>query len=141
MHFTFLGALLATCSLFRLSLPFECTNFFKKESQRPLSVSFDFKKRLLPLLKIGKLSAISSVAIVLVTIVTPHAGCLRILRSIAYSTGNRFIIINRLCSWTVGMPDFLQVLQTLKVRSRFHKRHFININVGVNHNFISLRIS
>jgi hypothetical protein len=33
MDSAFLGALLTACSLFRLQLPFECINFFEKETK------------------------------------------------------------------------------------------------------------
>jgi hypothetical protein len=38
----------------------------------------------------GDCSAISRFVVVLVTIVTPHAGSLRILRRLAYATGNSY---------------------------------------------------
>jgi hypothetical protein len=43
--------------------------------------------------KFGNCSVISRVVVVLVTIVTPHVGPLMILRRLAYTTGNRFLII------------------------------------------------
>jgi hypothetical protein len=92
----FLVTLLAACSLFRLQMPFECINFSKKEVQRILSGSrFGFKASLFLLFKFGNRSAMSHVVVVLVTIVTPQAGPLRILRRLAYNTGNRmrFLII------------------------------------------------
>jgi hypothetical protein len=53
----------------------------EKEGQRLLSVSgFGFKTILFLLFKFGNISAISSYAVVLVTIVTPHVGLLRIIR-------------------------------------------------------------
>jgi hypothetical protein len=82
--------LLTACSLFRLQLPFECINFFEKESQRLLSgSSFGFKASLFLLFKFGDCTAISHVVVVLVTIVTPHVGPLMIFRRLAYTTGNR----------------------------------------------------
>jgi hypothetical protein len=72
-------SLLTACSLFRLQLPFECINFFKKENeaQRLLSrYSFGFKVSLVLFLlfKFGNRSAISRVVVVLVTILTSHVG-------------------------------------------------------------------
>jgi hypothetical protein len=72
MDSAFLVSLLTACSLFRLQLPFECINFFKKENegQRLLSgSSFGFKASLFLLFKFGDFSAISRVVVVLVTIV------------------------------------------------------------------------
>jgi hypothetical protein len=77
-------------------LPFEYINFFEKEKegQRLLSgFSFGFKASLILLFKFGNCSAISRVVVVLVTIVSPHIGPLMILRRLAYTTGNRFLII------------------------------------------------
>jgi hypothetical protein len=88
--------LLTICSLLRLQLPFKFINFFKKEGQRLLSrSSFGLKASLLLFLlfKFGNCSAISRVVVVLVTILTPHVGPLVILRRLAYTTGNRFLII------------------------------------------------
>jgi hypothetical protein len=83
--------LLTACSLFRLELPFDYINFFKKEGQRLLSgSSFDFKVSLFLLFKFGNCSAISRVMVVLVTIVTPYVGLFVILRRLAYTTGNIF---------------------------------------------------
>jgi hypothetical protein len=98
MDSAFLVTLLTSCSLFRLQLPYECINFFKKEGQRLLSgFSFGFKASLVLFLlfKFGNCSAISRVVVVLVAIVTPHVGPLMILRRLAYTTGNRsnFLII------------------------------------------------
>jgi hypothetical protein len=71
--------LLTACSLFRLQLTFKGNNFFKKEGQRLLSgYSFDFKAIPFLLFKFGYCSAIIYVVVVLVTIVTPHIGPLRI---------------------------------------------------------------
>jgi hypothetical protein len=89
-------SLLTACSLFRLQLPFECINFFEKEGQRLLSgSSFGFKVSLVLFLlfKFGDCSAFSRVVVVLVTIVTPPVGPLMILRRLAYTTGNRLLII------------------------------------------------
>jgi hypothetical protein len=89
-------SLLTSCSLFRLHLPFECINFFEKEGQRLLSgSSFGFKVSLVLFLlfKFGDCSAFSRVVVVLVTIVTPPVGPLMILRRLAYTTGNRLLII------------------------------------------------
>jgi enterochelin esterase-like enzyme len=90
--------LLTTCILFRQLLPFECINFIEKEKedQRLLSgSSFGFKVSLVVFLlfEFGNCSAISRVVVVLVTIVTPHVGPLMILRRLAYTTGNKFLII------------------------------------------------
>jgi hypothetical protein len=94
----FLGVLLTACSLFRLQLTFKCINFFEKEKegQRLLSgFSFGFKASLVVfmLFDFSDCSAISCVVVVLVTIVTPNVGLLMILRRLAYTTGNRFLII------------------------------------------------
>jgi hypothetical protein len=98
MDSAFLDSLLTACSLFRHQLPFRYTNFFEKEGQRFLSgSSFGFKASLVVFLlfKFGNYFSISHVVVVLVTIVTPHVGCLMILRRLAYTTGNRhsFLII------------------------------------------------
>jgi hypothetical protein len=62
-------------------MPIEGINLFEKEDQRLLSGSiFGFKARLFLLFKFGNCSTISRVVIVLVTIVTPHVGSLKILR-------------------------------------------------------------
>jgi hypothetical protein len=90
MDSAFLDALLTACSLFKLPLPFECIDFFEKESQRLLSgFNFVFKASLFLLFKSGNYFAISRVVVILVTIVTPHVGPLMILRRLAYTTGNR----------------------------------------------------
>jgi hypothetical protein len=92
MDSAFLVSLLTACSLFRLQLPFECINFFKKKKkgQRLLSgSSFGFKASLFLLFKFGNCTAISRIVVVLVTIVTPHVGPLMILRRLAYTNGNR----------------------------------------------------
>jgi hypothetical protein len=96
MDSAFLDALLTACSLFRLQLPFKCINFLEKEGQRLLSgYSFGFKASLVVFLlfKFGIFSGISRVVVALVTIVTPHVGILMIHRRLAYTTGNRFLII------------------------------------------------
>jgi hypothetical protein len=96
MDSAFLGSLLVACSIFRLQLPFECLKFFEKEGKRLLSSSgssFGFKASLFLLFKFGSCSSISCVVVVLVTIVTPRVGCLKILRRLTYITGNRFLII------------------------------------------------
>jgi hypothetical protein len=96
MDSVFLVSPLAACSLFRLQLqiPFECINFFKKEQtgQRLLFGSrFEFKTSLFAflLLKFGNSSSISHFVVILMTIVTPHVGRLRILRRLAYNTAIR----------------------------------------------------
>jgi hypothetical protein len=92
-------------------LPFECINFFEKnkEFQRILcKSSFGFKASLFLLFKLGYFSAITCAVIILVTIVTPHVGPPRILRRLAYTTGN--------WTWTIVASDLLQVLQILEVR-------------------------
>jgi hypothetical protein len=94
--------LLTACGLFRLQLPFKCINFFKKEKevQRLLSrSSFGFKVSLaiFLLFKFGDCSTISRVVVVLVTIVTPNVGPLMMLRSLAYTTGNRFSLLIIYC--------------------------------------------
>jgi hypothetical protein len=98
MDSAFPDALLTACSLFRLQMPFECTNFFEKEGQILLSVSsFCFKASLVVFLlfEFGNCSAISRVVVVLVTIVTPHVESLMTFRRLPYTTGNRnsFLII------------------------------------------------
>jgi hypothetical protein len=98
MDSTFLDSLLTVCSLFRLQLQlsFEFINFFKKEDQRLLSGSiFGFISSLVVFLqfKFGDCSSISRAVVILATIVTPHVGPLMILRRLAYTTGNRFLII------------------------------------------------
>jgi hypothetical protein len=75
---------------------FESINFFENKGQRLLSgFSFGFKASLVIflLIKFGNCSSISHVVVVLVTIVTPHVGPLMIFRRLAYTTGNRFLII------------------------------------------------
>jgi hypothetical protein len=57
--------------------------------------AFGFKASLFLLFKFGNCSAISCFVVVLVTIVTPHVGPLMILRRLAYTTGNRLLIIYR----------------------------------------------
>jgi hypothetical protein len=97
MDSAFLVALLTACILFRLKLPFECINFFEKEKEgkRLLSgSSFGFKASLFLLFKFDNRSAISCVVVVLVTIVTPNVGPIMILRRLAYTTGNRLLIIS-----------------------------------------------
>jgi hypothetical protein len=84
--------LLTAFSLFRLQLPFECINFFKKETRRP-KTSFRVQLWLQSKPFYDVCSAISRVVVVLVTIVTPHVGTLLILRRLAYTTDNRFLII------------------------------------------------
>jgi hypothetical protein len=87
MDSAFLITLLTVCSLFRLQLPFECINFFKKEKehQRMLSgSSFGFKASLFLMFKFVNCSAISCVVVDLVTIVTSH---------VVTITDNRFLII------------------------------------------------
>jgi hypothetical protein len=98
MDLVFLDALLTACSLFRLQLhlTFKCINFFEIKGQRLLSgASFGFKASLdaFLLFKFGNCFAITRVVVVLVTIVTPHVGPLMILRRLACTTGNRFLII------------------------------------------------
>jgi hypothetical protein len=62
----------------------------EKEGQGMLSrSSIGFKESLFLLLKFGDFSAISRVLVVLVTIVKPHVGPLRILRRFVYTIGNR----------------------------------------------------
>jgi hypothetical protein len=86
--------LLTACSLFWLHLPFKCINYFEKEGQRLLSgSSFGFKSSLFLLFKLGDCSEISRVVVVPVTIVTSNVGPLMILRRLAYTTGNIFLII------------------------------------------------
>jgi hypothetical protein len=70
MDSAFLGAVLNSCILFSLQLPFDCINVFKKETegQNVLSGSrFGFKATLFLLFKFGNSSAISRVVVVLVT--------------------------------------------------------------------------
>jgi hypothetical protein len=96
MDSAFLGSLFAACCLFRLQLPFEIINFFKKnnENQRFLSgFIFGFKAYLFLLFKFGIYSTISRVVVVLVTIVKPYVGPLMILRRLDYNTHNIFLII------------------------------------------------
>jgi hypothetical protein len=91
MDSAFLVTLLTACRFFRLQLPFKCINYFKKEKegQRLLSgSSFGLKDSLFLLFKFGNCSAISRVVVVLVTIVTPHVGPVKILRRLAYTTGS-----------------------------------------------------
>jgi hypothetical protein len=102
-----------------LNIPFECIDLFKneQEGQRVLSGSrFDFKQSLFLLFKFGDFSEISLIVVVLVTIVIPHTGILWILRRLAYTTGKIFPIIYGYCSltWTVGVPDLLQISKPLK---------------------------
>jgi hypothetical protein len=92
--------LLTACTLFRLQLPFECIYFFEKETKCKSLLSgssFGSKVSLVVflLLKFGNRSAIGSVVVVLVTIVTSHLVCRSILRRLAYTNGNRnaFLII------------------------------------------------
>jgi hypothetical protein len=93
MDSAILFLLLAAC-LSRLQLPFECINFFKKESQRLLSrSSFGFKTRIFLLFELANYFEISHVMVVLVTIVIPHVVLLRILRRLVYTSGNRLLII------------------------------------------------
>jgi hypothetical protein len=93
MDSAFVVSLLTTCSLFRVQLPFECINFFKKEGQRVLSgLIFGFKASLFLLFKFGDCSEISRVVVVLFAIVTPHVGSLRMLRRFASTIGNRFTL-------------------------------------------------
>jgi hypothetical protein len=69
--------------------------FLEKQGQRlPSGSSFGFKASLylFLLFKFGKCYAISRVVVVLVTILTSHVECLRILRRLAYTTGNRFLL-------------------------------------------------
>jgi hypothetical protein len=119
---TFIGDLLASCSLFRLQLPFECINFFREgmKCQRLLSrSSFGFKASLVLFLmfKFGNCSAISRVMVVLVTIVTPHVRLFMILRRLAYTNGNRFLII----LLSTGSEEGLRPLVRL-IFSKFSKR-------------------
>jgi hypothetical protein len=96
MDSAFFVPLFTACNLFRLQLPFKCINFFEKnkDGQRLLSgSSFGFKASLFLLFKFGNCSAINRVVVILVTIVTPHVGCSKVLRRIAYNTGKRFLII------------------------------------------------
>jgi hypothetical protein len=78
--------LLADCILFRIQLPFECINFFKKNNQGQRFIyefRYGFKASLLLLFEIGNCSAISFFVVVLVTIVTTHVVSLKILRILA----------------------------------------------------------
>jgi hypothetical protein len=93
MDSAFLGALLITCSLFRLQLQlsFEYINFFEKECQRLLSgSSFGSKASLVVFLlfKLGDCSTIRCVVVVLITIVTPHVGSLRMIRRLSNTNGS-----------------------------------------------------
>jgi hypothetical protein len=66
MDSAFLDALLTACSLFKLLLPFECIDFFEKDSQRLLSeFNFGFKASLFLLFKFGNCFAISRVVVIL----------------------------------------------------------------------------
>jgi hypothetical protein len=112
--------LLTACSIFRLQLPFECIIFCENymESQRVLSgSSFGFKASLVLFLlfEFGDCSTISHVMVVLVTIVTPHVGNLRILQILAYTTVNRLIRSYHLL--LVGALVLLQILLTLEIRN------------------------
>jgi hypothetical protein len=69
--------------------------------------------------------AISRFVVVLVKIVTAHAESLRIFRRFAYNPG-------------IGMPDLLQVFQTLELRNKFFIRHVKIIYAGINHCFKSV---
>jgi hypothetical protein len=58
---------------------------------KTLSVSrFGFKASLFLLFELGSCSLISYVVVVLVAIVIPNVGSLRMLRRLAYDTGNRY---------------------------------------------------
>jgi hypothetical protein len=89
-RFSLPSSLLIACSLFRIQLPFECIHFFKKEGQRLLFRSrFCFKATFFLQFEFGNCSSISLVEDILVTIMIPHPGRLRILRRVAYIIGNR----------------------------------------------------
>jgi hypothetical protein len=93
MDSAFLCALLTACSLFRIHLPFECINFFKKEAKPQILLSessFGFKASIFLLFKFGNCSAISRVVVVLFTIVTPHIRPLRIFWKFAYTCWNSY---------------------------------------------------
>jgi hypothetical protein len=88
----FLFLLLAVFSGFNCLLSALISSKRKQEGQRLLSgSSFGFKENLalFLLFKFGDCSAISSVVVALVTIVTSHVGPLMILRQLAYTTGNK----------------------------------------------------
>jgi hypothetical protein len=94
MDSAFLFLLLAVFSGFNRLLSASISSKMKQEGQRHLSwSSFDFNLSLFLLFKFGNCSAISRVVVVLDTIVTPHVGPLMMFRRLAYTTGNRFLII------------------------------------------------
>jgi hypothetical protein len=110
MDSEFFDAVFISCSVFRLQLPFECISLLEKEGQRLLSGSnFGFKARLFLLFKFGYCSTIGRVVVILVTIVTPHVGILRV-------TERHFLIIYCHCiqAWIIVVPDLVQVVQILK---------------------------
>jgi hypothetical protein len=90
-----LGALFAACSLFSFQMPFDCINFSSKKGQRLLSGSIlGFKAILFLPIKFGDFSAIRRVVVILVTIVTPHVGLLRILRRLDNTNGEVFLFFS-----------------------------------------------
>jgi hypothetical protein len=97
MDSAFLFPLLTACSLFRLQFPLSA--LISSKRQRKAKDFFPgsalaSKQAFFLLFKFGNCSAISRVVVVLVTIVTPHVGTLMMFRRLAYTTGNRFLIIN-----------------------------------------------
>jgi hypothetical protein len=91
VYAAFLASLIAACSLFKLPSPYELIIFFKKESQRILSVTIlYFKIILLVLLNllIGLQSAL--LWLFLSQYVTPHVE--RYIRRHSNTTGNRLQI-------------------------------------------------
>jgi hypothetical protein len=93
----FLVPLDTACSLFRLQLSLSSLISSKINAKDFFPGPALVSNRIFLLFELGNRSTISRVVVVLVTIVTPHNGSLRILRRLAYTTGNKnlFLIIYR----------------------------------------------